>query len=163
MRIGWQWKHGSFESDIYPTKEDALFWAIRATTGADDDDIAVREIGEWQPVNYRGLVSEKKPARELLSEMREERVVRAGLIARAEKLAKQYGAHSNREPKPSLYGTDPYDEMFEGSCSLFAEHLVKDHGYPADAVAFYQDGADESAWNELYRLHSAARRRGEKK
>lgn len=163
MRTGWQWKHGAFESEVYPTKEGALFWAVRATTGGSDDDIAVREVvlGEWQAVDYRGLVSEQQMSAGLLE--RDAAIARAGAQARAEKLAKQHNAHSNGEPKPGLLGTDSYDEMYEGSCSMFAQHLVADHGYPAEVVEPYQTGPDQSAWSELYRLHSAARRRGEKK
>lgn len=78
MRTGWQWKHGSFESDLYATQDEVLYWAERASTGGADDDIAIREVtfGEWQAVDHRGLVSEQKPAKELLAEMRAERDAR---------------------------------------------------------------------------------------
>lgn len=48
----WQWKNGSFLSDLHETEEEALYWAERATTGGSDDDIAVRSLyaAPWREV-----------------------------------------------------------------------------------------------------------------
>lgn len=42
---------------------------------------------------------------------------------------------NNGEPKPHPLGTDAHDGSFEGSCYLYATHLVKDHGYRESDVA----------------------------
>lgn len=57
----YQWKHGAYESDLYDTEEQALFWAQRATTGADDDGIAVRPVhlGQWRALNYKGYIEQE--------------------------------------------------------------------------------------------------------
>lgn len=64
---------------------------------------------------------------------------------------------NNGEPKPSPYGTDAYDERFEGSCKLYAEHLVEEHGYKEEDVAPFKWGSDSSAWSALNSMHHVAR------
>lgn len=64
---------------------------------------------------------------------------------------------NNGEPKPSQYGTDAHDERFEGSCLLYAQHLVNEHGYSEEAVKAYKDGDSENEWIALNKLHRLAR------
>lgn len=64
---------------------------------------------------------------------------------------------NNGEPKPNPYGTDTHDERFEGSTQLYAQHLVKDHGFSATAVEKLGQRGDQSAWSELNTLHRHAR------
>lgn len=64
---------------------------------------------------------------------------------------------NNGEPKPNPLGTDTHDNRFEGSCSLYAEHLVKDHGYTETDVEPFKWGGDSSAWSALNSLHRTAR------
>lgn len=64
---------------------------------------------------------------------------------------------NNGEPKPNPLGSDAHDGSFEGSCSLYAEHLVKDHGYTDADVEPYKWGMTYSDWLALDRLHRTAR------
>lgn len=64
---------------------------------------------------------------------------------------------NNGEPKPHPLGTDAHDGSFEGSCYLYAKHLVEDHGYTEDDVAPYKDGIYQSQWSALNTMHRKAR------
>lgn len=64
--------------------------------------------------------------------------------------------HNNNEPKPNPYGTDAHDGSFEGSCTLYAKHLVEDHGFPAGRT-YALVGSSQSDWSNLDRLHRYAR------
>ena len=64
---------------------------------------------------------------------------------------------NNGEPKPNPLGTDAHDESFEGSCYLYAKHLVNDHGYTEADVAPYADGIYQSEWSALNAMHRTAR------
>lgn len=65
--------------------------------------------------------------------------------------------HNNGEPKPNKFGTDAHDGGFEGSNKLYAEHLVKDHGYMQADVEPFAYLSDQSAWSTLNSMHRAAR------
>lgn len=65
--------------------------------------------------------------------------------------------HNNGEPKPNPYGTDSYEERYEGSTSLFAKHLVEDHGYKAEDVDDHGRGITQSDWIALSVMHKRAR------
>jgi isopenicillin N synthase-like dioxygenase len=56
MIENWQWKHGTYESDPFESLDAAVYWADRATTGADDDGIAVRRVlvEDWRRLNSQG-------------------------------------------------------------------------------------------------------------
>ena len=64
---------------------------------------------------------------------------------------------NNGEPKPNPLGTDAHDGSFEGSCSLYAAHLVKDHGYSETDVEPFKWGMGQSEWSALDSLHRKAR------
>lgn len=64
---------------------------------------------------------------------------------------------NNDEPKPNPYGTDAHDEQFEGSCALYAEHLVEAHGFAEKDVEPFKFAGDSSAWSALNTLHRTAR------
>jgi N-formylglutamate amidohydrolase len=64
---------------------------------------------------------------------------------------------NNEEPKPDPLGSDAHDGSFEGSTTLYAEHLVNDHGFTEAQVAPFKGGAMQGDWNTLDRLHRAAR------
>jgi len=64
---------------------------------------------------------------------------------------------NNGEPLPHPLGTDAHDGSFEGSTALYAEHLVKDHGFTEAQVAPYKNGAVQGDWSMLDRLHRQAR------
>lgn len=64
---------------------------------------------------------------------------------------------NNGEPKPHPLGSDAHDESFEGSTTLYADHLVKDHGFSYSNVEPFKGGSSQSDWTALDRLHRHAR------
>lgn len=64
---------------------------------------------------------------------------------------------NNGEPKPNPLGSDAHDGSFEGSTSLYADHLVKDHGFSYANVEPYKGASSQGAWLALDRLHRHAR------
>jgi hypothetical protein len=64
---------------------------------------------------------------------------------------------NNGEPKPHPLGTDSHDESFEGSNKLYAEHLMKDHGFSYSNVEPFKDSLMQGAWIALNKLHRHAR------
>lgn len=64
---------------------------------------------------------------------------------------------NNGEPKPNPLGSDAHDGSFEGSTTLYAEHLVNDHGYTAAQVAPFKGGVSQGDWISLDHLHRTAR------
>lgn len=65
--------------------------------------------------------------------------------------------HNNGEPKPNPLGTDSYDNKYEGLNSLYAKHLVEDHGVPVEYVAAYESASDQGAWSRLDDIHRVVR------
>jgi hypothetical protein len=65
--------------------------------------------------------------------------------------------HNNGEPKPHPLGTDSYDDRYEGSTTLYAKHLVEDHGVPYKYVEKYDGGMDQSSWSALNTIHRKVR------
>lgn len=68
------------------------------------------------------------------------------------------GIHSNGEPAPNPLGVDAHDSSFEGSTSLYARHLILDHGFTREDLGDLPDGSDQSSWAALNDLHWRARR-----
>ena len=64
---------------------------------------------------------------------------------------------NNGESKPNKLGTDAHDEEFEGSCKLYADHLVNDHGYTDEQVSDWRWGNSQGDWTALDHLHRIAR------
>lgn len=65
--------------------------------------------------------------------------------------------HNNGEPKPNPFGTDAHDEKYEGSTSLYAQHLMEDHGVPRKYVAAFDGASDQSSWSALDTIHRKVR------
>lgn len=64
---------------------------------------------------------------------------------------------NNGEPKPNPLGSDAHDGSFEGSARLYAEHLVKDHGFSWSNVDPFKNGVSQGDWIALDHLHRHAR------
>lgn len=67
------------------------------------------------------------------------------------------GIHNNRESKPYAFGPDEHDSRFANSAVLYAEHLVKDHGYSLEDVEKYTVMRTHGDWFALDALHRIAR------